>query len=112
MGIFYSSSRFERLLLIHADLLEHSELIPVVPALNDPSVDNAGNRNSSAAHGPATRGQPWTIPGMSHDARPAQNDLVAGSKYVFDFDLDIRKRAANLTHEFRKFLWPANFRFP
>ena len=58
--------RCDRGLLVDADLLQHAELIPVVPAFNDLSVDNPGDRDSSAAHGPAAGREAESISSVSH----------------------------------------------
>jgi hypothetical protein len=102
--------RRERL-LVYADLFEHAELIPVVPALNDLSIHNASDRDPSTEHGPAARGEPQSISRVRHDAGPSQDNFVIRTKDVLDRDLDIGERAANFPHEFRELLRPANSRF-
>src|SRR5579872_2069951 len=95
-------------LLIHPDLLEHSKLIPVVPALHDLSVSEPGDGDASTAHGLAARGQTEAISRVRHDGGPAQNHFVACTEHVLDLDLNIGEGATNFPHEFCEFLRTAN----
>jgi hypothetical protein len=55
-------------LFVDADLLEHAELIPVVPALDDLAVGKADDGDASAADGVSGRGHTETISRVRHVA--------------------------------------------
>src|ERR1051326_455192 len=99
-------------LLVNPDLLEHSELIPVVPTLDDFSLNEPGDRNSATAHPSTACRQPKPISCVCHDGGPAQNHFVARTKHVLDLKPDIRERTTNFPHEFFKFLRSASFLSP
>jgi len=78
-------------------LLEHSELIPVIPALDDLSVDDSSDRDPSTAHGPAARRETETIASVSHGGRPSQDNFVADAKDVLDYVVEDAKKDFTIT---------------
>src|SRR5436305_7905139 len=81
------------------DLLQHPELIPVVPALDDLTVGEAGERHAPQSYRTAAARRAHRVTGMLHDTRPAQHSLVAGGKDVFYRELHVGKRAADFPHK-------------
>ena len=75
------------------ELLGQGQLVPIVPAANNPAVLDLRDRDARHSNALVRRGYPKMIACVSHYGGPANHDPVTGSEDIFDGDLYIRKRA-------------------
>src|SRR4051812_26020039 len=94
---------------VEADLFQHSMLIPIVPAFNNLSIENARDADASDSNRFATGQKAHGFSSMGHCCRPSHHNLVIRPENVFDFQLHIGKRGSHFVYELYELLRPANF---
>src|ERR1700745_1094013 len=89
---------------VNADLFQHSELIPIVPALYNLSFVKTGNGDPCQADTLASSGNTKAVAAVRHRGGTWKSNSVFCSENVFDFDFYIRERSANLSDKRDKLL--------
>src|SRR5215217_8456125 len=80
--------------LLGADLLHHSEVIRLVPILDDAAIGDAVDRDATVGHVVPGRRRPEEFPGVDAPHRPPRHDLVALCHLIVDAELDVRYAAS------------------
>lgn len=88
------------------DLLEERELIPVVPGFCDLAVDDASDDDAGDFHARIARRHAQTFAEMGGFEDDADCDLFALRDGVFDGDMEVGERSAEIRQNTRKWSRP------